>query len=82
MSMKVFASGINYAAVTTSDTTLVNCKAIYVGTAGNLALAPSVGATAVLFKNLNAGTVLPVELKSGTINSTNTTAADLVALSW
>jgi hypothetical protein len=81
MGMKVFASGVNFTAVTKSDTTEVNCKAIFVGTTGDIILAPSVGATPVAFKNLGNGTILPIELKKGTINAA-TTAADLVALSW
>lgn len=80
--MKIFASGINFSAVTLSDTTEVNCKAIYVGTGGSVYLAPSVGATAVAFLNVPSGTILPVELKKGTINATNTSAANLVALNW
>ena len=82
MSMKVFASGINFSAVTLSDTTEVNCKAIYVGTGGDIYLASSVGATAVAFLNVSSGTMLPIELKKGTINSTSTTAANLVAINW
>ena len=80
--MKIFASGINFSAATASDTTPVTCKAIYIGTGGLLYIAPSVGATPVVFKNLVAGTILPIELKNGTINSTSTTAADLVILNW
>lgn len=82
MAMKIFASGINFKAVTLSDTTEVNCKAIYVGVGGNVYLAPSVGATAVAFLNVANGSILPIELKQGTINSTNTTATNLVAINW
>jgi hypothetical protein len=82
MGTKVFASANNYFAVTKSDTTLVSCKAIYIGTGGDIAITPSLGGTAVTFKNMNSGTILPVEIKGGNIRSTNTTAADIVALNW
>lgn len=68
----------NMAAVTKSDTTVVNCRAVYVGTAGDLAVMPLNGSTAVTFKNVASGSILPVQ--AAKIMSANTTAADIVAL--
>ncbi len=81
MGMKIFASAIGYTAVTKSDTTAVTCKALYVGTGGTVVIAPSVGGTAVSFVNVENGQILPIELKSGTVNAA-TTASDIVALNW
>lgn len=82
MSMKVFASANNYAAVTPSDSTLVTAKALYIGVGGDVALAPSVDGSAVTFKDVPGGTFLPVELKNGRVMSTSTTATNIVALGW
>ena len=81
MGTKVFASGVNFSAVTKSDTTPVTCTALYVGTAGDVVLAASVGGTAVTFKAVPAGAILPITLKQGTVNAA-TTAADIVNLGW
>lgn len=82
MGMKVFASAKNAVAVTKSDTTSVTCKAIYVGGAGNVAIAFGSADTAVTFVGVAAGTFLPIELMNGRIMSTNTTATDMVAVNW
>ncbi len=82
MSMKVFSSAINYAGVTVSDSTLVTCKALYIGTGGDVAISPSSDGSAVVFKNISGGTFLPVELKNGRVMSTNTTALDIISLGW
>lgn len=82
MGMKVFASGVNFSAVTLSDSTLVNCKAIYVGSGGTIALSSSDSSTPVNFVSVNSGTMLPIELRNGRIMLTNTTASNLVALNW
>jgi hypothetical protein len=55
-------------------------KAIYVGTGGNIAmvLASDSGGSAVTFKNVQSGAVLPV--RPIRVYNTNTTATDIVAL--
>lgn len=68
-------------AVTPSDTTIINCRAIYVGGAGNVAVKTIAGATAVTFTAPPVGTVLPITIDGGQIMATNTTATLLVALS-
>ena len=82
MGLKTFSSAVNFTAVTKSDSTLVTCDGIYVGGAGNIALSQSDTATAVTFVGVPAGTFLPIRLKNGRIMSTNTTATEIVALTW
>lgn len=67
-------------AVTPSDTTSINCRAIYVGGAGNVAVKTSAGATAVTFTAPPVGSIIPVGIDGGMIMSTNTTATLLIAL--
>ena len=67
-------------AVTPSDTTVINCRAIYVGGAGNVAVKTTGGATAVTFTAPPVGTILPVMIDGGQIMATNTTATLLIAL--
>jgi hypothetical protein len=69
-----------YAAVTKSDSTQLNCRAIYVGGAGNIALSVNGVADAVTITGVAAGTFLPIALDGGRIMSTNTTATAIVAL--
>lgn len=68
------------AAVTPSDTTLINCRAIYVGGAGNVAIKTQSGATAVTFTAPPVGSIIPINIDGGMIMATNTTATLLVAL--
>lgn len=67
-------------AVTASDSTLVSppFKALFIGTSGNVALKVPGSTTAVTFKNLASGSILPV--KAEVVMSTNTTATDIVGL--
>lgn len=67
-------------AVTTSDTTQVNCRAIYIGGAGNVTVKTTASATAVTFTAPPVGTVLPILIDGGYIMATGTTATLLVAL--
>lgn len=67
-------------AVTPSDTTLINCRAIYVGGAGNVAVKTQSGATAVTFTAPPVGTIIPINIDGGMIMATNTTATLLLAL--
>lgn len=66
-------------AVTPSDTVSFvqgDCRALYIGGAGNVSLQS--GGAAVVFVGVAAGTILPVETTR--VNSTNTTATNIVAL--
>jgi len=82
MGQKVFASAVGFLPVTKSDSTLVNCKGIYVGGAGDLYVSASNSATPVAFINIPAGSILPIELKQGRIMSTSTTTTSMVILDW
>lgn len=70
----------DFYAITPSDTVDEDeaFRGIYVGVGGDVVVAPIDGSAAVTFKNAGAGTVLPV--RGVRVNSTNTTATDLVGL--
>ena len=65
-------------AVTPSNSTVVECKALYIGGAGNVTLKSKVSDTAVLFTAVPAGTLLAVN--AYIVQSTGTTATSIVAL--
>lgn len=69
----------SFQTVTPSDTTLINCRAIFIGGAGNLTISKDGSSTGVLFA-VTAGQILPVMLDQGRIMSTGTTATGIVAL--
>lgn len=75
MSENFPASG--YAAVTPSDTTEINCRALYVGGAGNVVLQMPGRSETVTFSNVPAGTFMPVSARRV---MAATTATNLVAL--
>lgn len=83
MSMAVFSlsdPAPNFAAITPSDSAADNFKpsrGVYVGGTGDVVAVSDAG-SAVTFKAVPAGTVLPVRCVR--VNSTNTTATDLVRL--
>lgn len=69
----------SFAAVTKSDTDnfTTQCRALYIGVGGDVVvLAPD--GTLATFKNVASGSILPVKAKR--VNSTSTTATDIVAL--
>jgi len=68
------------AAVTPSDTTIINCRALYVGGAGNVAVKTAPGSTAVTFTAPPVGTILPINIDGGQVMATNTTATLIIAL--
>lgn len=70
---------IGYYAITPHNSTdeAIDFRGIYVGVAGDVVVVPRSG-SAVTFKGAQAGSVIPVRGKR--VNSTNTTATDLVGL--
>ena len=70
----------NHAAVVTHNTNALTSvpKALFIGTGGNIALRAMDASADVLFKNVPSGSILPVRAKY--VRTTNTTAADIVAL--
>ena len=66
-------------AITPHDSTdeSVNFRSIWVGVAGNVVVVTEDG-TAVTYKGAAAGSIIPVRGKR--VNSTNTTATDLVGM--
>jgi hypothetical protein len=74
------APAVKGTSVTASDSSQLSvspCRAIYIGTGGNLQIKDAAG-TILLFKNLGSGAILPV--RATYIMATNTTAADIIAL--
>lgn len=84
--MAVFGTYDRAVAVTKSDTTVYDCKAIFVGGAGNVAvqtrgttgIADGSPDAAVTLTGCLAGTIYPIAAYR--IMSTNTTATAIVAL--
>lgn len=65
-------------AVTKSDSTIVNCDALYVGTTGDVAILAAEDSVAVTLPSVPAGAILPIACKK--VMTTNTTASNMVAL--
>lgn len=70
----------SFKAITPSDTTLLNCRAIYVGGAGSLTISPDATTAGIVITAPPVGTILPITLVSGRVLAA-TTATLLVALS-
>lgn len=75
----ITAPGLDYAAITTSDTTNFNVytRAIYVGVGGDVVAVNSHN-VATTFKNVPTGAILPIMALR--VNTTSTTATNLVAI--
>lgn len=68
----------SFAAVTPHDSTdFPPCRALYVGTGGNV-VAVGLDEAAVTFTNVQNGSVLPLQCRR--VNDTDTTASNIVAL--
>jgi hypothetical protein len=65
-------------AITKSNSTTFSPCILYVGGTGNLNVMPAVGASARLFKNVPAGTVLP--LKVVQVFSSVTTCSSIIGM--
>ena len=64
-------------AVTTSDTAEQNFSGLYIGVTGDVAI-KGTGGTAVTFKAVSAGTILPITVNR--VMATNTTATNILGL--
>lgn len=78
--MFALAPFVNSVAVTKSDTTPVDCVALYIGGTGNVVIKHTAESAAVTFTAVPVGTVLNVHLKNGRVMNA-TTATNIVALS-
>lgn len=78
-SVELSSPGSHHFAITPSDATdfTVMARGIYVGTGGDVAIVTSDG-TAVTYVGAASGSVIPMRAKR--VNSTNTTADDLVGM--
>ena len=79
-SNKEVSSAFNFVAVTPSDTVNLDqpARAFFIGVAGDVALVPLDGTSAVVFKNVASGQIIPVQAKR--VNSSSTNATNIVAL--
>lgn len=68
----------NADSVTVSDTTEIRATALWVGGAGDMSVETAGGDT-VTFVGIQAGSLVPIEVKK--VRSTSTTATDILALS-
>jgi hypothetical protein len=59
-------------------TPAVTCRALYVGTSGNVSVV-SLGGTTTIFNNVLGGTILPIAFTK--VTQANTTASNMVAMS-
>lgn len=74
------APAIDAKSVTPNDSTDLSnsiCRALYIGGAGNISLDTAEGTT-LTFSALQAGTILPLQVKR--VRATSTTATDIIAL--
>lgn len=74
-------SAVSAVAITPNDSTDLAAitRGLFVGTGGNLSLILADDSSPVLFKNVPAGSVLPLRVKR--VRAANTTAADILGLS-
>lgn len=75
-----YSSSTEYFPVTPSDTTVFNRELVglYIGGSGDVTVIEPVTGLTVVFKNLIAGTILPIRTKR--VMATGTTATYIVAL--
>lgn len=78
--MLALAPFTNAADITKSDSTSVNCNAIYVGGTGDVHVKMVSTGSTVIFKAVPVGTVLNLHLRDGRVMAA-TTATLMVALS-
>ena len=74
-----FASATSGGAVTASDSTVLDYKALWVGGAGDVSVDHTEGGTAVVYVGVLAGSILPV---SGVRVNAATTATNIVWMNW
>lgn len=74
-----FGSATSSGAVTASDSTVLDYNAIYVGGTGNVSVDHTEGGTAVVYTNVQAGTILPV---AGVRINAATSATSMTWMKW
>jgi hypothetical protein len=74
-----FSAFSSFLTAVPSDSAPVNCRAVYVGGAGDVSVQAK-GGTVVVFKAVPVGTILPVGLDGGTLRATGTTATLMVLM--
>ena len=79
MSSMIIRTFTRATAVTPSDSIIINCQALYIGGAGDVAVLMEGDTVAVTFKAPPVGTVLNISVQK--VMATNTTATLILALS-
>lgn len=79
--MLISQSACNSVAVTPSDSTAVNCNALYIGGTGAVAIKHVDTGATITFTAVPTGMILPVKLVNGRVMAA-TAATSIVALSW
>ena len=77
-----WATYSSFAAVVPSDTTPINCRALYISVAGNVTVQsgpPGALGAQVTFTAPPVGSILPIQLDQGRVNAATT--ATVIALS-
>lgn len=75
---QAIAVGTKLRAVTPSDSALIGCSALYVGTTGNIAIVAEGDTAAVVLTTVPAGAIIPIACAQ--VLLTGTTAANIVAI--
>jgi hypothetical protein len=75
--LHAMGSAQSLAVVVKSDSTVVGCRALYVGGTGDVAILAVGDTAAVTLSSVPAGALLPIACQK--IMSTNTTATNMVA---
>lgn len=66
--------------ITPNDSTdlSVTCRALFIGIGGDVSVVLAGDASSIVFKNIPAGTIVPISVKR--VDATLTTAADILGL--
>ena len=76
--MAIDLSSAYSAIAVTLDAAIPACRGIYVGVGGDISVNMASVGTAVIFKNAQAGSTIPVQASK--VNTTGTTATNLLVL--
>jgi len=80
MAQAIFAAATSSVAVTPSDSTVLDFRALHIGVGGDVAIKHTASSTSVVYKNLPSG--FPLNVNGGIVMATGTTATDIVAMNW
>lgn len=79
--MEIKASAQYSVSVTPSNATSISCKALYIGTGGDVLIKHRSGDATITYPSVPGGFILPVELREGRVMAA-TGASGIVAMQW